>query len=397
MTGRSCSSPIAARSPSASPARRPSWAWQTVAVYPADDAPACTSRKADAAVALPGRGVAAYLDGEAILRGARDAGATRSIPATASCRRTRPSRGACAEAGLTFVGPTPEIAGAVRRQGPGAALAPSCGVPVAARHRRRPTPRGGRRRSCRARRRRRRDGQGGGRRRRPRHAPGPSPTASWTRPSRAAARRRRPRSATAMLYVEQLIAPGPPHRGADRRRRHGAVAHFGSASARCSAATRSSSRSRRRRALCRRVREQLDRRRARAWPGGRLPQPRHLRVPGRCGTGDAFVFIEANPRLQVEHTVTEEVTGLDLVRAAAAARGRRHAGRLRATRERCRRRAASRSRCASTWRPCGRRLGQPGGGTLNAFEPPSGPGVRVDTFGYAGYRTSPASTRCSPS
>src|ERR1700719_1385700 len=33
---------------------------------------------------------------------------------------------------------------------------------------------------------------------------------------------------------------------------------------------------------------------------------------------------------------------------------------------------------------------QPTGGTLTAFDPPSGPGVRVDSFGYAGYRTSAA-------
>ena len=33
---------------------------------------------------------------------------------------------------------------------------------------------------------------------------------------------------------------------------------------------------------------------------------------------------------------------------------------------------------------------RPTGGTLSVFEPPAGPGVRVDSFGYAGYTTSPA-------
>ncbi|WP_457826353.1 ATP-binding protein, partial [Staphylococcus aureus] len=31
-------------------------------------------------------------------------------------------------------------------------------------------------------------------------------------------------------------------------------------------------------------------------------------------SGDAFYFIEVNPRVQVEHTITEMITGVDIVK-----------------------------------------------------------------------------------
>ena len=34
-------------------------------------------------------------------------------------------------------------------------------------------------------------------------------------------------------------------------------------------------------------------------------------------------------------------------------------------------------------------VSRPGGGVLTAYEPPAGPGIRVDGFGYTGYATSP--------
>jgi acetyl/propionyl-CoA carboxylase alpha subunit/acetyl-CoA carboxylase carboxyltransferase component len=113
-------------------------------------------------------------------------------------------------------------------------------------------------------------------------------------------------------------------------------------------------------------------------------------VSGRPGA-PPFVFIEANARLQVEHTVTEAVTGVDLVQTQirlaqgatlaelgldreAIARPRGYAIQARVNMETIDADGAVR----------------PAGGTLTAYEAPSGPGIRTDGFGYAGYRTSRA-------
>ncbi|XSG82772.1 MAG: acetyl-CoA carboxylase biotin carboxylase subunit [Methyloligella sp. ZOD6] len=96
-----------------------------------------------------------------------------------------------------------------------------------------------------------------------------------------------------------------------------------------------------------------------------------------------FYFIEMNTRLQVEHTITEMITGIDLVieqiRVASGAP-------LTITQEdvtfnghaiECRINAEN----ARTFRPSP--------GTITHFHPPGGLGVRVDSGAYAGYTIPP--------
>lgn len=103
-----------------------------------------------------------------------------------------------------------------------------------------------------------------------------------------------------------------------------------------------------------------------------------------------YVFIEANPRLQVEHTITEEVTGVDLVQTqiAIAAGCRLSDLGLDAHTP-----PAARG-FAIQWRINAETLdehgnAQPGSGTLTRFDLPAGPGIRVDTHGVAGGVPSP--------
>ena len=97
----------------------------------------------------------------------------------------------------------------------------------------------------------------------------------------------------------------------------------------------------------------------------------------------SFYFMEMNTRIQVEHPVTEMLYGVDLVKEQI--------------------RVASGERLSFLTLPAARghviecrvnaedpaRNFQPSPGKIDVFHPPGGPGVRLDTHAYAGYRVPP--------
>jgi acetyl/propionyl-CoA carboxylase alpha subunit/acetyl-CoA carboxylase carboxyltransferase component len=105
---------------------------------------------------------------------------------------------------------------------------------------------------------------------------------------------------------------------------------------------------------------------------------------------ERFYFMEANPRLQVEHTITEEVLWLDLVRIQleiAGGASLADVGLRQSDVPRPRGIALEARINMETMQTDG--SVRPAGGTIELYEPPSGRGIRVDGFAYAGYRTSP--------
>ena len=84
---------------------------RTVAVFPQEDRNSEHRLKADEAYLIgePGHPVRAYLDIEEIVRVAREAGADAVYPGYGFLSENPDLARACAEAGLTFVGPPPEV------------------------------------------------------------------------------------------------------------------------------------------------------------------------------------------------------------------------------------------------------------------------------------------------
>ncbi len=96
---------------------------------------------------------------------------------------------------------------------------------------------------------------------------------------------------------------------------------------------------------------------------------------------DEHFFIECNARIQVEHTVTEEVTGTDLVEAQFLIAGGASLAALGLGSQE----AVGAPRGAAVQA----RVVARGGGALAAWKEPAGPGVRVDGCGYTGYAPPP--------
>lgn len=97
-----------------------------------------------------------------------------------------------------------------------------------------------------------------------------------------------------------------------------------------------------------------------------------------------FYFIEVNTRIQVEHPVTEAVTGMDLIKeqirlaTGEALRIKQDDVELHGWAIECRINAADPTNGFS-----------PSPGRITSYHEPGGPGIRVDTHVYAGYEVPP--------
>ena len=105
---------------------------RTTAVYTVDDATSRHTAHADVAIELPGSGVGGYLDIEAIIAAATANGADAIHPGYGFLAENADLARACAAAGITFVGPTPEVLGLFGDKVTARQTAAAAGLPILA-------------------------------------------------------------------------------------------------------------------------------------------------------------------------------------------------------------------------------------------------------------------------
>jgi acetyl/propionyl-CoA carboxylase alpha subunit/acetyl-CoA carboxylase carboxyltransferase component len=353
---------------------------RAVAVYARDDVGSLHVRRADEARELPGEGVAAYLDGEQLIAAAKAAGCTAVHPGYGFLSENAAFARRCAEHGLTFVGPGPELLELFGDKLAARDLAERLGVPVM------PGTRGPASLEA-ARAFAAEHGTvllkavagGGGLGMRVVRDQADIEEAYASCSSEAARA-----FGDGRLYAERLL----------NRARHIEVQIAGDGSGDITHLWERDCGIQRRHqklievapspSLAPELRERI--------LAAAVAMAAHVRYAG-LGTfeflvreGD-FWFIEANPRLQVEHTVTEEITGVDLVRAQIRLALGASLAEVGLAQPPPASGSALQARVnletlAADGTP------RPHAGTIEAYAQPSGPGVRVDSCGYAGYRTS---------
>ncbi|HEY6235505.1 MAG TPA: biotin carboxylase N-terminal domain-containing protein, partial [Candidatus Elarobacter sp.] len=363
----------------------------SVAVFSRDDAESLHVRIADGAVALRDSGPAAYLDADALIDTALAAGCDSVHPGYGFLSENAVFAQRCADAGLTFVGPRPDVLELFGDKARARALARQLHVPVLAGSDEEVDVDGATAFLASL-------GDGG-------TMMIKAVAGGGGRGIRAASRAEHVAEAFARARAEALAAFGQPGLYVERfvrRARHVEVQIVGDGSGAVSHLwERDCTLQRRNQKLvevapapglsaalrARLIEAALTM--ARAARHDSLGTFEFLLDTEAANEATAFAFIEANPRLQVEHTVTEAITGVDLVAAQLRlARGATLAELGLQLPPPLPRGIAVQARVnVEATGADGDVL--PASGTLSVFEPPTGPGVRVDTFGYGGYRTNP--------
>jgi len=360
----------------------------TVAIFPEDDATSLHTRKTDQAICIPGQGVAAYLDGSAVINAAQEAGANAIHPGYGFLSENADFAKLCLDTDIVFIGPTPEQLALFGNKHSARQFADEHHVPTLP-GTPAPTnlaeasafldtlgPHGAVMIKAVA--------GGGGRGMRPvTDADALAETYERCQSEAQAA------FGNGAVYVERLV----------RNARHIEIQVIGDGHEVSHLWERDCSLQRRRQKVVElapapnldpTVRDQLIRASLHLADSVNYLNLGTIEFLVDQESGE-FFFIEANPRLQVEHTITEEITGLNLVELQLQIAGGMTLSDLDLTKENVPtpRGTAMQLRINAETMSADGSI-KPAGGCLTAFEVPSGRGVRVDSYGYVGYGTNPA-------